>query len=400
MYVYNVGQANCILVTVDNADQSACEPGQPPIKSAIFFDTGIQRSMGGDFQTLPIRQHIQNVIEDNTGFITNVWFVLSHTDDDHVNLFSTIAGICQNAQKPINGVIVGTNHNYEDRNLEEYKGFNHCIMKGAQKIDEVEMDLEPMCGNINANFQDMGSLEFLLPLHAEILSEGQPALYSVGSDANAASLVAKLTYGGRSILFPGDAPGKLFHSICFSKKRDDTDKKYKDVAREDHISALSNTDIFICPHHGSMSNNSYRWRGELNHSGMISIISSNPQTGNDKIPEKSFINCLLEGGITLLSHIVAYWSQLTQGAKSLQTTAPLLVTCCAGGGSGGIGYHVRIDTDGAISIFDIYHNDEGGEDELHIQSGGRSGDRGGNSGNRGGYNGGNRGRGGENRKRR
>jgi beta-lactamase superfamily II metal-dependent hydrolase len=97
MHVYNVGQANCILVTVDNADQRP-HPG----KSAIFFDTGAQNEE--KFRESAVKDHIKRIINDNS--ITNVWFVLSHTDSDHTNVFDSIAEICQNAKKPINGVMV------------------------------------------------------------------------------------------------------------------------------------------------------------------------------------------------------------------------------------------------------------------------------------------------------
>jgi hypothetical protein len=120
-----------------------------------------------------------------------------------------------------------------------------------------------------------------------------------------------------------------------------------------------------------MSENSYRWRGELNHPGMISIISSNPD-GPQGLPEKSFINRSLWNGITLPLHIVACWSQLAQRGQSLGTITPLLLTCCAGIATEmnsqqvveyikkgqGIGYHVRIDMYGDIRIFDIYESDE------------------------------------------
>jgi hypothetical protein len=114
-----------------------------------------------------------------------------------------------------------------------------------------------------------------------------------------------------------------------------------------------------------MSQNSYCWRGELNHPGMISIISSGPD-GPQRLPEKSFTNRLLWNGITLPFHRVAYWSQLAKGVQFPETTAPLLVTCCAGGGAG-IGYHVRIEERyGNIKIFDICSNDRDNEHEFQI----------------------------------
>jgi hypothetical protein len=165
--------------------------------------------------------------------------------------------------------------------------------------------------------------------------------------------VAKLTYAEKSILFTGDAPGKLFDSICFEKqpqkrwnqKDNKFEEKYVTIPRKNNINALQNINILICPHHGSMSEGSYRWRGELDHPWMISIISSNP-TGPHNLPEKSFMNYTLSGPY-FDYHSIAYYSKLW-GSCYRNTSAPIFVTGCSD-----VGYHVHMDLNGVINIAKI-----------------------------------------------
>jgi beta-lactamase superfamily II metal-dependent hydrolase len=54
-----------------------------------------------------------------------------------------------------------------------------------------------------------------------------------------------LTYQGKSFLFTGDAPRKLFDAVAHN---------FNLGVRE------LLPDVLICPHHGSMSEGSYRWK--------------------------------------------------------------------------------------------------------------------------------------------
>lgn len=100
-----------------------------------------------------------------------------------------------------------------------------------------------------------------------------------------------------------------FHSISFEKQQQEGERPRITVLRRANIEALQNIDILICPHHGSMSHDSYRWRGELNHSNMISIISSTP-IGPHKLPERSFMDYTPLVGLRFQPHILAYRSTL------------------------------------------------------------------------------------------
>jgi hypothetical protein len=179
------------------------------------------------------------------------------------------------------------------------------------------------------------------------------------TNKNDASLVTKLTYTyaegkSRSILFTGDAPGKLFESIVKNLEAQNVDLNFLFP------------DILICPHHGSMSQGSYRWRGELNLKKMISIISSDPNRSN-KLPERSFMENTLKYGLHFSPHIIAYHSQLWNSCNYRKTSAPIFVTACSGipfnvdnrNISDGtidlykersLGYHVNINENGIISI--------------------------------------------------
>jgi hypothetical protein len=189
--------------------------------------------------------------------------------------------------------------------------------------------------------RNVATIAFLMPNDA----------YAI-KDNNDASLVTKLTYEGKSILFTGDAPGKLFNSI---------------VSNLGQEVQLLISDILICPHHGSMSENSYRWRGELDHSNTISIISSNPIRGAQKLPERSFMDYTPVVGLQCTPHIIAYHSQLLNRCNFKNTLAPLFITACSGipfnvdnrnisdriinlykGKS--LGYHVNINGNGTINI--------------------------------------------------
>ncbi|MDR0417843.1 MAG: hypothetical protein LBH08_00150 [Puniceicoccales bacterium] len=404
MYVYNVGQANCILVTIGNATGD---------KSAIFFDTGIQRKI--NFDRSSIQAHIADVITNES--IRNIWFILSHTDDDHINIFEEIAQICNKEEKPINGVIVGTDDIEVTRNkrntqivkirtTDGYKNstaiVNLCqiIRKFTRNIsitsgryaykpkrNKFVSDRNNQCFNaihrrMNAILDQVGTgIEFLWPKYEHKLQHGQLVPYNV-TNANEASLVTILTYAGRSILFTGDAPGKLFHSICFEKRQ--INGKWVTVPRMYNVQVLrgiknmlQNVDILICPHHGSMSNGSYRWRGELNHPQMISIVSSNP-TGPHKLPERSFMDHTPLVGMHFDPHVIAYCSKLSDSYSYRWTCAPIFVTGCSGippidkldqesiqlaaiqssiDRNTGIGYHVNISSEGEINVKAMMRND-------------------------------------------
>jgi beta-lactamase superfamily II metal-dependent hydrolase len=97
MYVYNVGQANCILVTIDNGAG----------KNAIFFDTGIQNVTWFNDNSC-VRAHIVQTLANLREQIMDVQFILSYTDRDHINVFPNICQMCLDAGKPIATVFVGT----------------------------------------------------------------------------------------------------------------------------------------------------------------------------------------------------------------------------------------------------------------------------------------------------
>ncbi|MDR1366333.1 MAG: hypothetical protein LBJ13_00250 [Puniceicoccales bacterium] len=403
MYVYNVGQANCILVTIDNADGT---------KSAIFFDTGIQNVNW--FKNSLVQKHLMTVLDDTQD--PNVQVILSHTDDDHINVFPHIRDICQFMRKTIFRVFVGTGFPCTREIVNKEKTARQALVQkkidsklvnialaqlrsvAQQKVFEqrnFDINVSSLVPAVSEQLrQELGSTVFgqLVSIVSEqvqlwpaelgrklgldpslvipiVNGVSAPDLIDLGGGAgieflmpseryhivnkNDASLVTKLTYQGKSILFTGDAPGKLLdataHNFDFEQPE-----------------LLPN--ILICPHHGSMSEGSYRWRGELDHSGMISIISSNPM-GPNKLPERSLEHHPLMAGSDFWPHAIAYYSRL-RGLCCRWTFAPVFVTCCCGIqlfdantspprieevkpfilGNTGIGYHVRIGQDGGINV--------------------------------------------------
>ncbi|MDR0418575.1 MAG: hypothetical protein LBH08_04095 [Puniceicoccales bacterium] len=338
MYVYNVGQANCILVIVGDAEG----------KSAIFFDTGIQR-IDQFKEDSPVRGHLVRTLAAQ---VTEVVFVLSHTDRDHINIFFHICHICQITGKSIAAVYVGMDANVDSSSV------NSDPFDIGRVIDKLKFNprttIVPIINGISDPFSiSMGGakIEFLMPGEGYTIAKTNP---------NEASLVTRLVYQDKSILFTGDAPGKLFRAIA---------------------GLLQFPDILVCPHHGSMSEGSYLWRGELNHPRMISIISSNP-TGCDHLPERSFMNTnTLVGGLHFAPHVIAYHSKLRGGICCKQTSAPIFVTGCSGiplacgidairesidairesiANNAGIGYHINMSS-GNITIRAIGAN---GEEEI------------------------------------
>jgi beta-lactamase superfamily II metal-dependent hydrolase len=360
MYVYNVGQANCILVTIDDKD-------------AIFFDTGYCIEMLGT-QAL---SHITKVVCE--GKCNNVYFVLSHTDDDHVNLFKDIFTSVHNTSvhNKCKSIVIGVckNDNLDELLTEKLKlrepqnnytqnilnNTRICALKGKKCAIATTSSSngKGRKGNIILNnfgeFQNnkipsIPNCKILLPdkmkkKKMEKKNEKDLTEDYEPDNANEASVVVKLTYNGKSILFPGDAPGKLFKSICGNpiyKKRSYAKHPLKDI------------DILIWPHHGSMSSNSYRWYGELKHLNMFcSIISSDPN-GPSHIPERSVMEYTpLTTPHHFDLHDISYFSHLEAKIHNRNTMAPIFITANAE-----LGYHVKIDgnNDMGISITEMQMN--------------------------------------------
>jgi hypothetical protein len=340
-----VGQANCILVTIDHGDE----------KSAIFFDTGIQNEKWFNNQSF-VKKHIEGILnEQNQGkVVRDVIFILSHMDNDHINIFHRILEMCLKKEKTIAGIWVSY-----------WRRIFKSVIKQELELDENFPDKQLSClinGNGDSSSIDLiknvAKIDFLMP-RKNSMQYG----YYIIQNLNDASLVTKLTYGKKSILFTGDAPGKLFNSIVAN-----LGQNFKSLI----------PDILICPHHGSMSENSYRWRGELNHLNMISIISSSPN-GRDKLPERSFMDYTPKHGLKYAPHIIAYRSKLSDAYSYRLTSAPLFVTACSGIPlrtnpstnegqtaikeymANGVGYHVKIaaensENPGTISIKAMFVN--------------------------------------------
>jgi hypothetical protein len=70
-----------------------------------------------------------------------------------------------------------------------------------------------------------------------------------------------------------------------------------------------------------MSENSYRWRGELNRLRTISITSSDPRSGESNIPERSFMfdAMALFDNNRRYPHRVTWYSKLRKRVWEYQT---------------------------------------------------------------------------------
>jgi hypothetical protein len=96
------------------------------------------------------------------------------------------------------------------------------------------------------------------------------------TNPNGQSLVLALEYGKECVIFPGDAPGNLFLALSV----------------EDQV-RVSRADVLIAPHHGSVNNKENLWETYDVNSGIrqryCTIVSSIP-VGSDFIPNKEFMS--------------------------------------------------------------------------------------------------------------
>ncbi|MDR1458164.1 MAG: hypothetical protein LBI37_01415 [Puniceicoccales bacterium] len=208
---------------------------------------------------------------------------------------------------------------------------------------EGKFDLDQVFSKIIQGISNASSGIWCRFLHPEKDKTKKDAnkLYEVGTDANAASIVTELIYAGKSILLTGDAPGKLFNSIC---------------SNPCNRPALQNIDVLVCPHHGSITNSSSRWLGELcTNIKFCSIISSNPN-GRNKIPEVSFAmmgRCMVNAK-RFAAHEVPCNRFLCHNKNNIMETMnwftqnPIFITSSAD-----ICYHININSSGEIAIYNV-----------------------------------------------
>lgn len=135
------------------------------------------------------------------------------------------------------------------------KGINYTIKKN--EVVELEKDLNDLMTGVNF----------------EIIA---PQSYSSEDQENKLSLIIKVTYEGKSILFTGDAEQSNFDNLGDNKEK------------------LNNLDIVFLPHHGSESSD--QWMNaikSLNSGRLITwFISSSPE-GAHGLPQCTVLNNLL-----------------------------------------------------------------------------------------------------------
>lgn len=159
--------------------------------------------------------------------------LVSHKDQDHVNLLPGILRILNSSGRagpgmaPTEIFLGGNEHNYDAKtreSLRELKGAGHKVTFASEIDDPLHLP----------NFSSTGDLP---PIKVDILHH-QP----LAGNANASSLVNKVTFHGKSVLFTGDA----------------TEASVQDILPRE---GAGKADVFEVDHHGAdtAGSNSAEW---------------------------------------------------------------------------------------------------------------------------------------------
>ncbi|MDR0740841.1 MAG: hypothetical protein LBF34_03990 [Puniceicoccales bacterium] len=166
---------------------------------------------------------------------------------------------------------------------------------------------------------------------------------------SAQSLVLGIEYNGVKMLFPGDAPGKMFSALPRG------DQQF-----------VQNVNILVAPHHGSFEAENERWycytRKRTNNQLFCVIASCDPDCGNWKLPKKRFRT---EGesrmsGLCQNKHGIRYYNDWINKCCTYETRQSKFVTCMAS-----VGYHVKVGNGqekalkDRIKIFEVLRNEAG-----------------------------------------
>jgi hypothetical protein len=220
---------------------------------------------------------IDAVIGDN---VLEAKMVTSHNDSDHNNLIggpvkaNLYPGLAADPVRSLSGEELGPVGKQLFAKINENR-----------EEDNPLLNIQRLEGGFGTKQQAQNFLDGSLGDGVTVKAI-RPSEYRKKEEApsdNNRNLIIKVTYGGKNLMFLGDAPSSLFSDIEESdgKELDEEDKK---------------ADFILTSHHGSDANDE---RGVLykvankSEKAPVVVISSNPRAV-DKLPKSSTIDHLLE----------------------------------------------------------------------------------------------------------
>lgn len=373
IFAFNVGQGNCIILRKGAA--------------AVIIDAGEGSGKIDSFRAL-ILPKIKTVLK---GAKIKAIFI-THPHDDHYNILKEFENLIP---KNIPGYFGGEESFWKSQKEKPVlntvaKKLNIKYISTKEQIEGVKEELGNLMPEVTLTLL---SPEMSVTQDIEIEKTKKPEKKKKSKSSqeqakekpNRHSLIIKVTYGGRSILFTGDAEGegvgrfighvenkehvKLLlqylppdkseplkekineEGIKTTKEQSEEAQKFFKANRE----ALEGIDAVFLPHHGSSSENSQRWMGYFMKPLQPTWFVSSTPEGAHKLPTRSIIE-RCDASIVHKPHAFSYAGEGGTYNKIPLfqfTTKPLYITGAAPGGV----YWLRIsniDSNGAIELYDAY----------------------------------------------
>ncbi|MFQ6723042.1 MAG: ComEC/Rec2 family competence protein [Opitutales bacterium] len=280
LFFFKVGHGNFILVRDKH--------------SAIVVDAGGNK-------TADITAYIEELFKTCLGNATLRQIIITHNHEDHTNYVKDVKewakGELSSVQNPF-----------------------HLSSRVISKQYELKLvQIKTIKG-----FEGISSIFDMFPIHNTGLSFLHPLTKITTKNKNDKSSVFVLTYQGIKVLFTGDATGLSLDN--YVEKHQEGDNAIVDANRE----LLKNIHLFVMPHHGSSTEDSFRWTLYVTkHSPnlLASVICGDPFVDKYKdvrnwVRDISWPDSMRNRDI---NNLIYYWSARSEVHKK-QTNTALFIT--------------------------------------------------------------------------
>jgi beta-lactamase superfamily II metal-dependent hydrolase len=289
VYFFNVGQASFTLLKTD--------------EEAVVIDCGTKRKSENEGR---IHGKMKAFVSNLLGGIRPIVFI-SHMDDDHYCGLDDFFPNGKRKKVIVGGIGEGKMPSIlksADVQFFEYKA------NGRQWINNILQKCKPGQGAERLFIGGQGSDSLKVACFF-------PKNNNVTTNSNEQSLVIKVTYAGKNILFPGDCSATLLEKLS---KTESSSNFFGDI------------DVFVFSHHGDGRNGEFNLYGAVheiskNRVPSYSIISSNPAKVNH-IP-KSEIALFGDprfSGVTK-GHGISVYNLKEKKVEEISNFSPIYVTC-------------------------------------------------------------------------
>ncbi|MDR2812381.1 MAG: MBL fold metallo-hydrolase [Puniceicoccales bacterium] len=246
VYFFNVGQASFTLLKTD--------------ERVIVIDCGTKRKTESE-----VHENMKAFVSRLLGSIKPIIFI-SHMDADHFCGLKDFFPEDKRQEIIIGGLLDENSLIYNELSKENgnIRFFENKIRGKCNTIKGASIPRTGETGGVRLFINDndkAGQLEVACFF---------PRENKATTDRNEQSLMIKVTYAGKNILFPGDCSGTLFGKLAHAERFSDF---------------FSNIDVFVFSHHGDGHNGEFDLYTifqppEGQRVPLFAIISSNPEGVN------------------------------------------------------------------------------------------------------------------------